>query len=610
MLASLLLIGLSSITGIALVVTLRVHHEKITQLLLGILLGITLFTTLTYLGTAIVPLMVSIAIVSSLMGIVILFLSFRSPWWETLRHDSLDWGALVVSIVMIALLTPIAAKLLFLSDGALKFSIVNAYGDVAWHMANITAFTQGQSFIPENPAFAGHSLNYPFLVNFFSAVLVVTGMPLASSITFPAIMLLPLFFTLLYCLVRDLTQQRLVACLTIVLFLTAGGTFGWIRLGSDWHDSHQPLAQFLLHLPMRDYTGGSADTDGFMFTNPLTSLLLPQRPILFGLPLAMSIVLLLYQYRRSSFLVAGLFAGMVPLFHAHTTLALIPVVISLFLLKPSWQWLYFVIPTSIIGLPEVAYYATIDSETGSFLRWGPGWVSQSVFPLWFWLKNTGLILPLTIVGFFFPAPRALKRIAGAGIVLFVVANLFIFAPWEWDNIKLLVYWLVFTLPLFTWTTVHLGKRNVLLLAPIAALLILIHLPSGLLDIWKVLLPTAPVWSVWESDAVMMGTKIQQTTPPKTVIVNAPIHNSPVFLSGRFSYLGFAAHVWSHGQDPSVREKAVDDFYHGLRYNLPSDFPTYVLIGPDERSKYGFIPVDPTWLIVSQTPTHTLYKIRP
>src|SRR4029453_9803411 len=62
--------------------------------------------------------------------------------------------------------------------------------------------------------------------------------------------------------------------------------------------------------------------------------------------------------------------------------------------------------------------------------------------LWFWLKNLGLMLPLAVLGLFGPGlfARESRRFLFALMPAFVVANLFIFQPWDWDNTKILTFW--------------------------------------------------------------------------------------------------------------------------------------------------------------------------
>src|SRR5207248_11415394 len=74
--------------------------------------------------------------------------------------------------------------------------------------------------------------------------------------------------------------------------------------------------------------------------------------------------------------------------------------------------------------------------------WLIGWVSGADWPPWFWIKNTGLFWPLLLLALLSPlALRGRVRLLIAPYSLvFLVANLVKFQPWDWDNSKLLVFW--------------------------------------------------------------------------------------------------------------------------------------------------------------------------
>ncbi len=613
MLLVLSLLIIPPLFGVSVLAWAKIMAEKISLLLVGTIGGLAVSTTLTYVVSLGRPLTSTLLVIEVILLLVAtLFFLYRGAWnyWRSLPLDKVALGVLLGSLALCLLIVP---KLLIAKDDGLYTGIVNAYGDIAWHTANITMFSAGQSVPPENPIFAGTRLTYPFLSNFFSGMLLSGGSSLAGSVVYPAIILIPLILTLFYCLVRNYSVGNKTAGIIAVLLLLFGGaTFGWIRFGSDFTASNLSLAQFVTHLPMRDYSGVGTDANGFHFLNPITSLLLPQRSFLFGLPLALAIVLLLQPSGRRSdkhFLLAGVLAGLLPLFHAHTVLVMIPVIIGLFLLSPGLHWLLFFLTAGIIGIPEVLYYAGGQQAGGSFIRWGPGWMAGTDNWLWYWLKNTGLLIPLGVAGLFTSAPRTLKALAISGLLLLIAGNTFLFAPWAWDNFKILVFWLIFSLPLISWMAAQILKRS----QPIhwrgaVVLLIVLHTLSGSLDIWKLLLPTATVWGEWDKEGIAMAEEIKGATKRGASIITAPIHNSPVVLAGRPRYLGYAAHVWSHGGLPWDREEALGRFYQGEINSLPDFTPGYVLVGPAERAQFGPILIRPAWQLVASTANYQLFKI--
>lgn len=608
-----LLIIAPALFGLALFSFLNLFTEKISLATGGLVFGLSVFTTAAYaasLGRPISPALLTT--IAGLMGMATIYL-FIKDGWRNFATAKLDRAALVVFVSVFALCALIVPKLLVEKDGGYSTGILNAYGDIAWHMSNITMFRDGQSAPPQNPIFAGTRLTYPFLSNFFSATLLAASDSFTVSVVYPAMILIPAVLTLMYCLVRNFTGgNKTAAIISVLLMLFGGATAGWFRFGSDLAASDKTLFEFMMSLPTRDYSGVGTDDNGFHFLNPVTSLLLPQRSFLFGMPLALLIVLLLQPrtgIKDRHFIVAGIAAGLLPLFHAHTVLVMIPAVIAIFILNPGIKWLLFFLPAAIVGIPEVLYYAGGQQESGSFIRWGPGWMAGDENWFVYWLKNTGLLIPAGILGLFLKMPpRPLKALAGTGLILLAVGNLFLFAPWAWDNFKILVFWLIFTLPLVGYLISRLMKSQNLAFRSAAVIFIALHCASAGLDIWKLALPNSAVWGEWDQAAVMAAEQIRVVTNPGESILTAPIHNSPTALAGRPSYLGYAAHVWSHGGLPWDREKSIALFYQGYLNTLPELTPDYILIGPIERSNYGTIAVQPAWQLVAVSDGYQLFRL--
>lgn len=618
---SLLVFFTPAALGISVFAYFKLAPEKVVLFVMGTLAGLTVATTLLYASTIVLPLgLFSLLILVALcFAGTVYFISHP----QTLRHLKAiptDTVALAIFLVSLALFSIIAPKLLIQKDDGLSTGIINAFGDIAWHSSLITTFAAGQSFPPPDPSFAGTRLIYPFLTDFLSAALLKSGASLPLSINLLGVMLIPLLLTVLYCFTREFTKSRVAGVIATILFLCGGATLGFVRFPGDWQASDQPLLTFLQHLPSHDYAGVGTDTNGFHFLNPLLSLLLPQRSFMFGIPISLSILMLLWwgsespQRNYKPFIAAGMLSGLLPLFHAHTVLTTGAAAIALFVVaKHKKPWIAYAATALLVGLPEILFYVTDFGDGSAFARYVPGWTKGEHNFFLFWLKNTGLLLPLTIAGITVPQLRKKAgspaiALATAGLVIFIVANIFLFAPWAWDNFKLLVFWLIFTLPLFGYLAAHALQSRRWLWVSAAVLLVLIHSLSGALDVWKISLPTAATWLVWPAASQIAARQIQAVTKPGDTIVTASIHNSPLTLAGRLHYLGFAAHVWSHGRLPWDREKAVTAFYAGQQKNLPEASYQYVLVGPDEKIKYPTLVISPTWSLVATSGPYQLFSL--
>ncbi len=599
----------------------NIGQEKTTVALMGTVLGLAIFISFTYLLNALITigLVLVLFVLTTLLAITIyLFLSPATRHnWQRLHFDR---STLIVLICLTIICTPLALRLFFVKDGGLYTGILNAYGDLGWHVSNVTAFAQNNVWTPQNPIYSGTPLIYPFFVNYFSALLITGGFSLVASIVWPAIILMPLLFTLFYCLCRRVVPEfKSAAAIALILFIGSGGVLGWTRIAPDLQQYHGSITALIKHLPSHDYTGSGGDPNGYNFLNPILSLLLPERSFLFGMPLAFTVLLLLLDSRKKhsnwrALIAAGVGMGLLPLFHAHTVLALLPIIAGFFWFDThKLRWLYFVIPGAILGLPEVFYLLFSPHTAGSFFRFGPGWVATGANSnfFWFWFKNTGLLLPLSLLSMFLPIPRPAKLLAAGGIVMFVISNLWLFAPWPWDNFKLLIYWLIFSLPAIGWQAAYVLQRTPSAIVHVGLVIVIVfHVLTASVDLLKTVSPTAPSWTDWDAANVAAGQMIQKNTKPGDSVLAFPSHNSPVALSGRLNYLGFPGHVWSHGGSPQDREPSIIAYYQNQVQFLPEPHPHYVLVGPLERNRYAGLTIRPNWQKVGESiGGYELYMLR-
>ncbi|MGH9856471.1 MAG: hypothetical protein ACRD4B_01385, partial [Acidobacteriota bacterium] len=140
-------------------------------------------------------------------------------------------------------------------------------------------------------------------------------------------------------------------------------------------------------------------------------------------------------------------------------------------------------------------------------------------------------------------------------------------------------------------------------------LIIVHTLSGMLDIWKTVLPTSVTWLVWDNASITAAQRIQEATTPGETVVTAPTHNSTVVLAGRPRYLGYPGHVWSHGSTPWEREQSIAALYSGQLRQLPDGNPQYILVGPQERTQFGAsLTVSDDWKLVLEAGKYQLYRL--
>jgi hypothetical protein len=170
------------------------------------------------------------------------------------------------------------------------------------------------------------------------------------------------------------------------------------------------------------------------------------------------------------------------------------------------------------------------------------------------------------------------------LLCFIVPNLMKLAPWEFDNIKVLFYWYVASTPLVALLLTHFLRKKNILWRSMAGAFLLSLIFAGCLDVWRVL-SGSQVLEEYDQAGLDLTELIKEATPPRAVILNAPIHNHPVLLAGRRSTLGYAETVWTHGIDSEPRRNEVFKIYEGApdAARMMADLQVeYAVVGPAER----------------------------
>jgi hypothetical protein len=541
---------------------------------------------------------------------------------------------------------------------------VNNYGDLPFHLSVITSFAYGGNFPPEDPTYAGARFTYPFLSDFVAAMFVRAGASLREAMFLEGIVLSLAFVGLLHRWAWELVRDRAAALLTPVLVLLSGG-LGWVLLFSEGQETRQGILLMLANLP-HDYT--IIPETAWRWPNALASLLIPQRGMLLGLPLAIIVFtqwwtsleegkrqkvkgksiketkgkqrrregkaievaapatpsllpftfLLLPSARRM--IAAGVVAGLLPLAHAHSFVVVMVVGagVALLLGRERWrEWAAFFVVASVVAAPQL-WLATHGSSvrSGTFIGWHLSWDRGEENVLWFWFKNTGLFIPLVVAallwrdGDSYLVSRRLVRFYLPFMLCFIIPNLVKLAPWVWDNIKVLFYWYIASAPLVALVLVRLWRRSggAMYRALAGALFVSLTL-AGALDIWRIVSKTTE-YREFDRDGIAFAEMIKQKTAARSLILHAPTFNHPVFLTGRRSLMGYPGHIWTHGLDYKPREAEIKQMYEGRGEELLTRYGVeYVVISPLDQSQLRVNePFFERYMKVGEVGQYRLYKI--
>jgi hypothetical protein len=450
----------------------------------------------------------------------------------------------------------------------------SSYYDMAYHAAITTSFLHGANFPPVYTPMPPAPLLYPFLPDFFTALVMAGGANLHSSLVWTAFPLTMALTGIFYFLARRLitliptlsdSRASWAAALATLLFLLNGG-LGFIDLPRDLQTSGKSLWHFLgsleinyTHLPAR----------GLVWPNVITDMLLPQRTSIFGFALGFIILTIFVvvwtgddspgekiQSRKLLF-VAGLIAGLLPLFHIHSYLAVGLVSGVLFFFRPRRFWLFFWLPAILLAFPRFIEFWGHAGTVG-FTRFQPGWRGQaeSNVPL-FWFRNLGLPA-LLVIPAWLTASRALRLFYLSFLALLTVSLLVVFSPNDYDNLKLMTYWHAASAVLIAAWLGRLARGPLGWSCAIAFSATSIF--SGTL---AVLAESQSNRQMFRSEEVAAAEFVNAKTAPHSLFLTAPTLHQPVLsLAGRAVVRGPTAWLWSHGYPFAEREADVRAIYSG------------------------------------------------
>ncbi|HEX8891463.1 MAG TPA: hypothetical protein VF779_20110 [Pyrinomonadaceae bacterium] len=526
-----------------------------------------------------------------------------------------------------------------LPDG-IYTGVRNNYGDLPFHLSIITRFTEGANFPPEDPTWAGARFTYPFIADFVAACFVRAGATLRQAMLLENFLLALSFVGLLHRFTLKLTRDWIAGLIAPALVLFSGG-LGWWHFFKDSKWSEQGIANVLFNL-QQQYT---INEHGYRWGNSLTTLLVPQRGILLGFALAIIVFIAWwqmigdaetlgrgdtekddYQAKKTKqskkgkqqknlsrrvhtsprppiasmqrMAIAGAIAGLLPLVHAHSFVVVMAVGAGVALLTglKEWKaWAIFFIIAAVVALPQM-WWATHGSsvEAESFFGLNFGWDKGQESFIWFWFKNTGLLIPLIVAAFLwrergregeeYLVSHRLLFFYLPFTLCFIVPNLIKLAPWVWDNIKVIFYWFIASAPIAALLLARLLRGRFMFRAAGIVLLLTLTL-AGMLDVLGVVTRSVE-FRIFDADGVKFAELVKKETPPRATVLHAPTFDTPIYLTGRRTVMGYPGHIGSHGIKYDDRQREVERIYAGTpdadalmkKYGIE-----YVVTGPQERS---------------------------
>lgn len=499
------------------------------------------------------------------------------------------------------------------NGGAITTLSATNFGDLPLHINFIRFLASGVDFIPLNPIFAAEPLRYPFGPDLYNAIWECLGITTSGHLFVLGIA---------------------ATFATLALLRELGGAWG--------------MAAFFL-------AGGSAVAEGTQavdWKSFFLAIWVTQRGMLFALPLGLTLLLYLRPHlsgdvRLSRRAVRGLgrMWAVFPLFHAHSF-----VVISLLMFVLVWRdfgWsrtgAFFrrffrenrALAWALIPASLLIHHTSAGFSKASVVRWRWGWLAPEdggfkAGTEWF-LKNFGaavgslvvLWLVLVLVEKYWLAEvdenekrRSINSEVAVLIAFFAVFLCLMLAPWEWDNIKVLIWpWIL----LFS----VLGRRFLRLyrLKPVS---------------WWPLVTWLGIASAFGAGAVVLSQSwvrpqersatiwtLERLAPAEEVLTRISKHavfaaemspNHVLSYFGRARALGYSGHLWSHAIDYRSSEESLDRLMTGTEGWVEAAKQlkiTHIYWGPEERSRWG--TATPEWRaklpLVAKAGDHEVYEFK-
>jgi hypothetical protein len=548
---------------------------------------------------------------------------------------------LIIGALTVGVLCSVLRGAMYMDHGAVYTNNDNNLGDLPFHVSLIEGFLKSANFPPQDSEFAGGRLTYPFLVDFVAAQYQQAGASLPGAFLLQNVLLAFSLLALFYRWALLLTRSLFVALAAPLLVLFSGG-LGFVHYFRDLPPGTTAMGA-LTHLP-HQYTLFARD--GLVWGNATTTLLTTQRGLMMAIPLALLVWTLWWQSPQtrgggrswSRMAAAGVLAGLLPLIHGHTFLmiglvGLVMAAVDLARVLPSGlralgravgPWALFGAIALGLALPQVWLLAQSSSvQTAHFFGYEPGWVSGDLGFFRFYWRNLGLFPILFVVALLWPRRRRFARVLSRRavaflapfLVCFVVPNLIRLAPWDMDNMKVLLYWHIAASVAVAATLAALWRHRFGKI-PAVALLAALTL-SGALDVLRIAQPTERQM-IYDADGLAFARAVDAAIPPHALILHYPRYDHPITATGRRLLMGYEGHLWSHGIDFAARKRDVQRMYSGAsdaRALLALYGVDYVVIGPPEAVDSLQTGIHPNATFFAQFPVavsagpYTLYQVR-
>lgn len=549
----------------------------------------------------------------------------REPWAKITDRDR----RLLKALLFVALpLTLVGGYLQWTHnlnpvDGAMHVG-QSTYGDLCLHLS-IASSLRGASFPPDYNILPGALLAYPFLTDSLSTSFMLLGFSLRWAILFPGILMTGLTFAGYLILADRMADSRRAAILAALFFFLNGG-LGFLYLVDmqgeilGRYESNELQAVRGLWNRVQAVLNGWYQTPAnhrefgtynLRWSNVIVDMMVPQRTTLGGWCQVIPCIYLLYdallpENTQSAervlpwrqLILAGLWAGMLPMVNTHCFLALGLMCFGWLLWdlihsrgqrgKALLFWAVFGGLAVALAAPQLFTW-TFSQAIGNsnFLKIHFNWVNNTYRGLrdgylWFYIKNIGLPFILILLALLEKNQKR-RFIAAGAFVIFLAAEFIQFQPNEYDNNKLFYIWYMLCAVIAAdYGFELLDKLKGMRARPVvAALCCVLFFSTGVLAVAR---EANSDYEIFSATDVAAAEFVENSTDPHAMFMTGDQYRNFVSsLAGRRIVCGPDLWLSFHGYDNSERHADVRAFYadpegrldilekYGVEYILISDW---------------------------------------
>lgn len=272
--------------------------------------------------------------------------------------------------------------------------------------------------------------------------------------------------------------------------------------------------------------------------------------------------------------------------------------------KQTWlTWGVFLGAVLIFALPQLFGFTFQQAQGEQFVRGSFNWANNTELGdgyIMFYLKNLGIVFPLTILTLVFGTKKQ-RQVLFPAAFLWIICEFILFQPNPYDNNKLLLVAYLFLcigVSDFIWESVpgfftHGAQKGVR--AAVVPLVLILASFAAVLTMGREYVSD---YELYSSSYVDLAEWTEKNTEPDDIFLTANNHNNAVAsLTGRNIMCGSSSFLYYHGVNYAQAEADVKQIYENpsARDALISEYGiSYIVIGPNEQGSYA-IPDLQGWI---------------